>query len=249
MAPLRDELFGYIRDTYGAECEYPWLRYPDYAVFRHGDNKKWFALVMNLPRNRLGLPGAENTDVLNVKLDDLLLRDILLRQAGCFPGYHISRGNWISVLLDGTVPMAEIARLVDVSYRATASAERKRSIRGPKEWLVPANPKYYDVVHAFDGAEVINWKQGSGIRRGDTVFLYVAVPYSCILFRCRVEETDIPYHYADGDLTIRRLMKIRLERRYAEGLFSFERLKEAFGIFAVRGPRGVPHALSEALKR
>ncbi len=30
--------------------------------------------------------------------------------------------------------------------------------------------------------------------------------------------------------------------------FTFNMLNDEFGIFAVRGPRGVPHSLSEALK-
>ena len=43
-------------------------------------------------------------------------------------------------------------------------------------------------------------------------------------------------------------MKIKLLKRYGSEQFTFERLKDEFGIFAVRGPRGVPHSLSEALK-
>ena len=30
--------------------------------------------------------------------------------------------------------------------------------------------------------------------------------------------------------------------------FTFEVLKSEYGIYAVRGPRGIPHSLSEALK-
>ena len=45
---------------------------------------------------------------------------------------------------------------------------------------------------AFEEAEEILWKQGSGIKKGDTVFLYVAAPVSAILYRCLVTETDIP---------------------------------------------------------
>ena len=31
--------------------------------------------------------------------------------------------------------------------------------------------------------------------------------------------------------------------------FTFMKLKNEYGIFAVRGPRGIPHFLSEALKK
>ena len=38
---------------YKAEPEYLWRRYPDYAVFRHEDNQKWFGIIMDIPRSKL----------------------------------------------------------------------------------------------------------------------------------------------------------------------------------------------------
>lgn len=64
----------------------------------------------------------------------------------------------------------------------------------------------------------------------------------------KVLETNIPYQYQDKKLTITALMKIRLLKRYAPEQFTFEILKSEYGIFAVRGPRGVPNSLSAALK-
>ena len=61
-------------------------------------------------------------------------------------------------------------------------------------------------------------------------------------------EADIPYQYQDDNLTIKALMKIKLLKRYKADKFTFDVLKEEYGIFAVRGPRGIPHSLSEALK-
>ena len=246
---LRQSVLDYVKKKYKSEIEYLWYRYPDYAVFRHEDNKKWYGLVMDIPRHKLGLSGDEIVDILNVKLDDYLLRDLLIHREGFFPGYHISRGNWISILLDGTVPMEEITDLIDTSFEVTASKKKKQEIRSPKEWIIPANPKYYDIEHAFDAEKEIIWKQGAGVKVGDTVFMYVAAPVSAILYKCRVSETDIPYQFHGGKVNIKAVMKIRLQKRYKPDRFTFERLKEEFGIFAVRGPRGIPNTLSEALKK
>ena len=246
---LREEIIAFIRAEYGAEIEPLRMRQPAGGIFRHPDNRKGFALIMNVPRARLGLGGEGTAEVLDVKTGDLLLRDFLLRREGFFPGLHTVKGGWVAVLLDGTVPADEIRGLIASSFRATASAGTRNAIRPPKEWIIPSNPVYYDSVHAFDDRDEIDWTQGRGIREGDTIYLYVGAPVSAILFRCRVTRTGIPYDFRREGLTITALMRIRLEKRYDPARFTFEMLKREYGIFAVRGPRGVPHRLSEALKQ
>jgi len=245
----RQTITEYIKKKYGVLPEYLWKRYPDYAVFRHEDNNKWFALTAGVFGAKLGMDGDATVDVINLKIDDLFFRDMLIREDGIFPGYHMNKQHWISVLLDGTVSGQRIFDLLDMSFFATASAKKKEKIRPPKEWIIPANPKYYDIEHAFDDAKEIEWKQGVGIKKGDTVFMYVAAPVSAILYKCKVTETDIPYQYEDRNLTIRALMKIRLQKTYSRKRFTFDTLKEEYGIYAVRGPRGVPNSLSAALKK
>ena len=245
----RQTVTEYIKKKYGVLPEYLWKRYPDYAVFRHEDNNKWFALTAGVSGAKLGLTGDRSIDVINLKIDDLFFRDMLIREEGICPGYHMNKQHWISVVLDGTVSEQKIYDLIDMSFFATASAKKKEKIRPPKEWIIPANPKYYDIEHAFDDAKEIEWKQGAGIKKGDTVYMYVAAPVSAILYKCKVTETDIPYQYEDRNLTIRALMKIRLQKRYSKTCFTFDTLKKDYGIYAVRGPRGVPNSLSAALKK
>ena len=221
---IRDQVFSFVKKKYKATPEYLWRRYPDYAIFRHADNQKWFGLIMDLKRKKLGLDGDEIVDVLNVKFSDPLLADLLIQQPGYFRGYHISRGNWVSILLDGTVPFDDICKWLDESYIATASKEKKQKLRPPKEWIVPANPKYYDIEEAFSHSDV-----------------------SAILYKCKVTETNIPFRF-DGPVQIKELMKIKLQKRYKPDKFTFGVLGNEYSIFAVRGPRGIPNSLSEALK-
>ncbi len=248
MMPDRKTFFEYIKKEYKVTPDYPWKKYPDNAVFRHSDNNKWFALVMDVARDKLGQIGAERITVVNLKIADALFRDTIIREEGIIPAYHMNKQNWITVFLDGTVPEERVYDLLDMSYRATASAKMKEKIRLPKDWIIPANPKYYDIEHAFDNADEIDWKQGRGIRVGDTVYMYVAAPVSAILYKCKVLETDIPYEYQDRNLVLKALMKIRLLKRYDPEAFTFDVLKEDYGIYAVRGPRGVPYSLSQELR-
>ncbi len=240
---FRADVCEYVKRKYGSEPEHLWARFPDYVVFRHADNRKWYATIMDVPGDKLNLPARDRVDLLNVKMDDPLLPDLLARQPGIFRGYHFSRGSWISILLDGTVPFDNLCALIDVSYRATASAKTKQAIRPPKQWIIPANPRYFDIVRAFDDTDELDWKQGRGIKAGDTVLLYVGAPVSAVLFRCRVTQTDIPCHYADKNLTITALMRLKLLERYPPEELTLEILRERYGIQSVRGPRPMPERI------
>jgi hypothetical protein len=79
--------------------------------------------------------------------------------------------------------------------------------------------------------------------------MYIGLPVSAILYQCVVTKTDIPWHFRTEGLTINSLMRIRLLKRYDPNCFTFEVLKSEYGIYAVRGPRGVPQKLSDALKQ
>lgn len=246
---MRQAVFDYIKKKYNVSPEYPWKKYDDNAVFRHSDNKKWFALVMKVQKSKLGITGEDSIHVINLKIDDLFFRDIIIQEEGIVPAYHMNKIHWITVFLDNTVKLERVYDLIDISFTATASAKKKEKIRPPKEWLIPANPKFYDIEHAFDNIDEIDWKQGRGIKVGDTVFIYAGLPISAILFQCKVIKTDIPYKYTNKNLTITTCMKIKLLKKYRCDKFTFSVLKEEYGIFAVRGPRGIPNSLSKALKK
>ena len=243
----RQMVYDYIKQKYKVLPEYPWRKYGGNAVFRHSDNNKWFALVMDIQCDRVGLAGEDYVDVINLKVDDMFFRDLIIQENGIMPAYHMNKVHWISVLLDGTVPEERVFDLIDMSFLATASAKKKEKMRPPKEWIIPANPKYFDIIHAFDDKDTINWKQGAGIKKGDTVFMYVGAPVSAVLYKCKVMETGIPYERENKYITIKALMRIRLQKRYAPDRFPFEVLKSEYGIYAVRGPRGIPGSLSAAL--
>lgn len=54
MPSIREQIYAYVKKKYKAEPEYLWRRYPDYAVLRHEDNRKWFGLIMDIPRSKPG---------------------------------------------------------------------------------------------------------------------------------------------------------------------------------------------------
>ena len=120
----RQTLYDHINNKYRVSPEYPWRRYPANAVFRHKDNRKWFALIMTVGRDKLGFDNREPVDVVNLKIDDIFFRDIIIQEEGIMPAYHMNKLHWITVLLDGTVPDERVYDLLDISYTATASPKK-----------------------------------------------------------------------------------------------------------------------------
>lgn len=114
----REEIFAYVRARYGTEPEYPWADDPRSAVLRHAANRKWYALLIEAPRARLNLAGEGVSPLVNVKCDPLLAGS-LRAQPGVLPAYHMNKEHWLSLLLDGPLPKAEILRLLDWSYALT----------------------------------------------------------------------------------------------------------------------------------
>ena len=122
----REKLETYISDHYATQPDYPWADMPRSAVFRHAGNRKWFALLMEVPRDKLGLAGTEKLDIVNFKCDPILISS-LRGEAGIFPAYHMNKASWITVALDGSVSAETIKLLLDVSYELTKPKTRKKA--------------------------------------------------------------------------------------------------------------------------
>lgn len=147
-----------------------------------------------------------------------------------------------------TATEGQIRRVIGISKAGSAAPGRKSGRTEAKDWIIPANPKYYDVVGAFEKSSIVTWKQSSDIHVGDTIYMYVAAPYSSILYKCRAIEVDIPWQYADENLSAKTAMKVELLEKYESGVWSFDRIKQ-FGVHAVRGPRSVPKELKREMER
>lgn len=115
----RNELTQFIKKYYNIEPDNPWQKYPNYRVFRHNGNNKWFALIMDIPKQKIGLRGTDIIDVVNLKCDPALIGS-LLAEPGFFPAYHMNKGCWITVALNGKAEDDMIKVLLDMSYVATA---------------------------------------------------------------------------------------------------------------------------------
>ena len=122
----------YIEESYGVVPECLW-RDSDSAALRHHADKKWFGIIMpGIAWRKLGEDRDGAVDVLNVKCDPVLLPS-LADGRGLYLGYHMNKQHWLSIVLDGSVPMEKIIWLIDSSYMMTMKKPKKRISQKEKE--------------------------------------------------------------------------------------------------------------------
>ena len=128
----RERIMRYMQDTYGTEAEYLWADSPDSAVFRHPASRKWYAIIMGVLPERLGLSGEQVLYVMNVKCSTIMIGS-LLSTKGFLPAYHMSKNHWISIVLDNSVSDDQIIPLLELSYDSVAPKRRKKRARSAEE--------------------------------------------------------------------------------------------------------------------
>ena len=119
----REFVFKLCKERYGTEPDYPFSDKYNSAVLRHSDTRKWYGIVLNVSPKVFGLSGDKKVDVINLKIDPLMMGSFL-DEKGIFPAYHMSKTCWISVLLDGSVDADTLAFLIDISFELTAKKRK-----------------------------------------------------------------------------------------------------------------------------
>lgn len=104
-----------------------------------------------------------------------------------------------------------------------------------ENWIVPCNTKYYDVVKHLSENDYIVWRRVSAIHKGDIVYLYLALPYQEIKYRCVVIDDDIDEKTVkDNSYAVRNTgngrkphyLLLKREYTYEDGTFPWTKLKE-----------------------
>ena len=104
----------YINKKYKNDPEFLWDKFSGTAIYRNKNTNKWYGIIMNIDLSKLDSRNGE-VEIINVKLDPNKIKN-LLKQNGFYEAYHMSKKNWISILLNDTVKDDDIFSLIDQSY-------------------------------------------------------------------------------------------------------------------------------------
>lgn len=123
-----NELILYIKEKYHIIPEQPWKKYPEKMAFKAAETNKWFALIMPVERKKLGLAEDGEVFIVNVKSDPEFIY-MVSQTEGYMPAYHMNKQHWLTVLLDGTVPLNQIFERIDESYQLITTVRVKEFTR------------------------------------------------------------------------------------------------------------------------
>lgn len=109
------KIISYAAEKYGSDAEFLWKRFPLDAVLRRNDSNKWYAVLMIVARNKLGLSGEEPIEIIDLRTTAADMEK-LIDMKNILPGYHMNKKHWLTVCPDAEIPPDMIFKLIDASY-------------------------------------------------------------------------------------------------------------------------------------
>lgn len=155
----------------------------------------------------------------------------------------MNKKSWVTLVFDDALSDEQLFSLVENS-RALVAGKQLGSSSGPDYWLIPANPKYYDIDAEFAESKIILWTQKASLEKGDFVAIYITAPTKAVRYFCQALEVDLPNDAYRDEPSIKKLMKIQLLHTFSDEQVTFDTLKLC-GVRAVRGPRRMTKELIE----
>ena len=84
------------------------------------------AMVFKVAGKMFALAGLDDTPLrLNLKCDPELALHLREVFPAVLPGYHMNKKHWNTVMLDGTIPVADICSMIDDSYDLVVKTLKK----------------------------------------------------------------------------------------------------------------------------
>ena len=105
----------FVREKYGDELEFLWKKFDDNAVWRRKDSQKWYAAILTVNGRKLGLDTDKTVEIidLRMKVED---RDFILSREHYYPGWHMNKKSWYTLVFDNGIDDEEIKLRITESY-------------------------------------------------------------------------------------------------------------------------------------
>lgn len=104
----------FARGRWGEELEFLWERFPGNAILRRQDTRKWYALLVRMDLKKLGGAKTGMGEIAVLRADPAAM-GTLVDNTSRFPGWHMNKKNWLTLVLDGSLPDDEVTGFLEAS--------------------------------------------------------------------------------------------------------------------------------------
>ena len=105
----------YVRETYGDELEFLWTKFPDNAVWRRKDNRKWYGAILTVQGEKIGIDTKDIIEIIDLRMNPEDKEEVLSKEH-YYPGWHMNKNSWFTIALDGSIKDNELKKRIDESY-------------------------------------------------------------------------------------------------------------------------------------
>lgn len=116
------QIIEYIKEKYGDNLEYLWSKFPNNAIWRNDKNNKWYGLLLTIPKSKIDGNSDDILEIIDLRYQKELINDIV-DYKNIYPGYHMNKKSWITIILDGDVKIENIFKLIDNSYEISNASK------------------------------------------------------------------------------------------------------------------------------
>jgi len=109
------QIIGYVNQFYNDSLEFLWQKLPDNAIWRRKDTGKWYAALLTVSARKLGLDDDNLCEIIDLRCKQEKL-PALLENKNYYPGYHMNKKSWFTIILNDTIELSEICQRIDESY-------------------------------------------------------------------------------------------------------------------------------------
>lgn len=108
-------IIAFVKETYGDDLEFLWAKSPDNAIWRRKDNKKWYGAILTVAGKKIGLESDDIVEIIDLRMDPAEAETILARKH-YYPGWHMNKKSWYTLVLDGGIPDEELKERLKEGY-------------------------------------------------------------------------------------------------------------------------------------
>ncbi len=116
--PQSNRITNLIIKKYGNVPEFLWKTTPGTGVFRNPETKKWYLAILDIDRSKIQKNKKGLVEIALIKLSSENVEK-RLKQEHIYPGWHMNKKYWITVILDESLSDNEIMELIEESHSFT----------------------------------------------------------------------------------------------------------------------------------